>query len=211
MSLPAILGVASCTLHTKKGYIAPVSLMVLLLSGVTVLGRQVFLEARALQHSRRLAEAANNASSAAELSGYRGDGSLSLSSIARGGERHLLVFVLHSERGAGEARLYMDAGDWLRGKGVRPLGVCSGKTCAGQGGDTEAGFPVVAYASYAGMKAAADADAAGKILLVDARNWFVEKRLRRPGSMTELRAIIEKALAEKAAGAKVPAGGTANR
>jgi len=52
----------------------------------------------------------------------------------------------------------------------------------------------VTYAGYMGMKAVADADASGMILLLRADNWAVEKRLRRPASAAELEGALGEVL-----------------
>jgi hypothetical protein len=196
MRLWTKFGDASRSSAGRRNLIGVALLLVLLLSVVAALGRQLFLELRAFRHLRRVAEAENNTSPLAQLSGYRKDGSVSLASLSPGKSQHLLAFVAHPDRSPMEARLYLDEVDWLRNRGVLLLAVCSGTACTSQGasGVSGSGSAEVTYAGYMGMKAVADADASGMILLLRADSWAVERRLRRPASAAELEGALGEAL-----------------
>jgi hypothetical protein len=208
MPAEAAVEVRSRISSANKGYISATVLLLLLLSVAGALGRQLTVELRALTRNLRAEQASANIGTAVPLAGYQPDGRPSLGSLTFGNARHVLIFVLHPNQGAAGAKLYLDAANWLRDRGVRLLAVCGGGACPNQaaGGDAENALPTVAYASYVGMKAAADADASGMILMASVDYWRVEKRLRPPASTAELKQIVGRALAETATAATPPAG-----
>jgi len=193
--LPGLrVGVEPAVLKTKVSHTEVALLLILLLFAVTALGGELLLGLRDLRRLQRMSETGSSAIAIGPLSGYQPNGRPA--SLTPGEGDHVLVFVLRPEKRTEEARLYMGAAGWLRSRSVFPLAVCSGGACASQGtdGDSKKGLPVVAYATYEGMKAVADADANGMILLVRTKDWHVEKRLRRPTSLAELEESLGKAL-----------------